>query len=114
VATELNQWRRESKFFDALREENRLLVLETESLRSEIDLADSALSTYEIELFSAQNAIIRKDSINRVIMKNISGIHQIATDALKPKRWYQTNGFWFGAGGFFGTLSVLLTIIIVR
>jgi predicted RNase H-like nuclease (RuvC/YqgF family) len=104
VATELKQWRRESIFITTLRSENESLRSEIKSINSELSIADSTVETYKSELHITERAIVRKDSINKTISKNIAEIHRIASDALEPKKWYETNTFWFG-------VSVVLSLI---
>jgi hypothetical protein len=98
VATELNQWRRESAYINELRSENKSLHSENESLQSEINLADSTSETYRVERDILAGAIIRKDSINERMSSDITNIHRIASDALAPKKWFERPEIW-GIGG---------------
>jgi hypothetical protein len=106
VATELNQWRRESAFITTLKAENASLFLETNSLRSEISLADSTITTYQTELFIVNRANVRKDSVNQIMATSLSDIHRIASKALEPDRWFERKELWFGVGFL---LSLLIT-----
>ena len=77
---------------------------ENNSLQSEIDLADSISETYRIERDVLRDANIRKDSVNQIIAKNIRDIHRVATDALKPKKWWQREWVIFAGGVLLGGL----------
>jgi hypothetical protein len=100
----LSQWRRESAFITTLRSENNSLRSENESLQSEINLADSAMDTYESELLIMHRSNARKDSVNQIISKNLVDIHHIASEALKPKRWFERPEVWGGVGFILGLI----------
>lgn len=91
-------------FITTLRSENESLRSEIKSITSELSIADSTAETYKTELFIINRANARKDSVNQIISRNITEIHRVATDALKPKRWYERGEVWGGVGFIIGLI----------
>lgn len=107
VAVDLTQYRRESAFMKW----QQLLIdgqgSEINSLRSEINVADSVYQNLMVECQILTRANHRKDSTITVVSNSLIKTHDVAVDALKPPGFFERPGTW-------GVIGLIVGFIIAR